>query len=45
MSKYLKTILFRKSFKVIVLKGSGDADKLIDDAESVASALHDLGYA
>ncbi len=41
----LRRFCSEESFRVIVLKGSGDADKLIDDAESVASALHDLGYA
>jgi len=32
------------SFRVIVLKGSGDAHQLINDAEIVASALNDLGF-
>lgn len=32
------------SFRVIVLKGDGSNHQLVDDAEAVGSALHDLGF-
>jgi hypothetical protein len=41
----LKRFCSEDSFRVIVLKGSGGNHQLIDDAETVAMALHDLGFA